>query len=172
MNFKFFFKITLIFKQFHSSKFFRKLKISSAINSKRVRRNQFLLNWYWALQTDSISILTQRKHLFFFNHQTQQPETHNQSTNPKTHNNEINKPKHLINAAIAARTRNSESDSAGLGGIVFGTAWWFLVLFAGARSVGLGGLRFQWRRRSSDIAAWKQICVGWGWGWGDFGEEC
>nr|POE81670.1 hypothetical protein CFP56_28134 [Quercus suber] len=68
----------------------------------------------------------------FFNHQTQQPETHNQSTNPKTHN-EINKPKHLINAAIAAR--NSESDSAGLGGIVFGTAWCFLVLFAGARSV-------------------------------------
>lgn len=51
---------------------------------------------------------------------------------------------HMINAVMATRmlTRNMESDSAWLGGIAFGTAWWFiyagvscfLVLFAGIMS--------------------------------------
>ena len=84
MNFKFFFKITLIFKQFHSSKFFRKLKISSAINSKRVRRNQFHLNWYWALQTRfQYSLSENISSSSTIKHNNQRPTT-TKSTNPST----------------------------------------------------------------------------------------
>ncbi|KAF3966493.1 hypothetical protein CMV_009409 [Castanea mollissima] len=110
--------------------------------------------------TGSISVLTQQKHLFFFNH-TQQPETHNQSTNPSKPKD----PQQNQQTQAPDKCRDCGSDVESELRVGLGGPWRYrvrngVVLPCPLRRSSQCG--FAWvevsgtkKRRGSDLAVWK-----------------
>ena len=128
-----------------------------------VCRNWFPLNWNRALQTRFQYSLNKNK-LFSSNNRNSSSPTN--PIKPRETHNEINKPTwSMLWLRLGCWLRTQSRTRRALAVLCLerrgGSStpvWCFLVLFARARSVGLGGLRFQWRRRGSDLWVW----VGWG----------